>query len=223
MYFNAETQAQHRCGRFHFALSDAGVPVPRQGRDAAQPLRSCSSPSTCASACSARRRRRSDRTPRPPASWSDTAGRERGARPAAKARPLASGPAAQLVVDLGGQARGWPTRRLRALFGLRPARPRAALPGSGRLLPAGRAAVRIDQALAKELRRSSCTTWNGRGRAAARPVPTTSRSCRCSRRRGDLIGVGVSLHRRDAVPPAPGRARVRQPQLERRLRGAAVH
>ena len=178
MYFDAETRASI-VRRFHFALSYPGylflgkAEMLLNHSDRFQPvdlrerLFRKASPTTLMESG-------------PSASWIGAAGRERvGDR--LESAALTSEPAVQLAVDLADKLRV-ANSAAETLFNLRPrdlGRPFQDLEVSYRPVSSGPVSTRSG----RNCVRSSCTTWNGCGRAAASRGTTTSRSSRCSGRR----------------------------------------
>ena len=202
MYFNAETQARI-LGRFHFALSDAGVlflgkaemllshgalflPIDLKRR--AVPQGAADDPRRAApvfaDAAAGGRPGRDDRPGR---------AARRGLRLAAPARP-----------DRRRRRRRWspwPTSRPRALFGLSAARHRPAVPGPRGLLPPGRAAPPHRAGPGR-------TPHRAHQRRRARPrrrgdAPRRRRSARWRATADSCSAVSIAFVDVTALPPAP--------------------
>ena len=143
MYFNTETQARI-LERLPLRPARARLPVPGQGRDAADPQRRpVQSRSTSSGGSSPRSR---GRPPRPPAG--DGADRRRGRRSttpvaatSASARRPSTPARSRRSSSTSTAARRWPTSGPGSLFKLAATRPRPAVAGPADLLPAGRAAL----------------------------------------------------------------------------------
>ena len=87
------------------------------------------------------------------------------------------------------------------------ARPGAAVPGPGSVLPAGRAAVAHGSVRNAADRGRGCATWSGTRPATETRRTSTSSSSRCSTPPGACSASAIMLQRRDAVPAVAGRAR----------------
>ena len=124
MYFNAETQARI-LARFHFALNDRRVPVPGQGRDAAETHDTCS----CRRTSSAGLRQGQGHLAIGCAVGRPPGGEEAARSRAVRLRESAFEPrrVAQLVLDFDGHASSLATTTAGTSFGLSPSRHRPPL------------------------------------------------------------------------------------------------